>query len=97
MADEDPLAAIEALLGRQIGLDIASMGTRAVRAATSGLLAVDNTVATPLGLRPLDRGADFAMTSGTKALTGHSDVLLGAVSVRGKAQAVNVFAVVSEV
>jgi cystathionine gamma-lyase len=54
----------------------------AVRAATSGLLAVDNTVATPLGLRPLDHGADFAMTSGTKALTGHSDILLGAVSVR---------------
>jgi cystathionine gamma-lyase len=57
----------------------------AVRAATSGLLAVDNTVATPLGLRPLDHGADFAMVSGTKALTGHSDVLLGAVSVRDPA------------
>jgi cystathionine gamma-lyase len=57
----------------------------AVRAATRGLLAVDNTVATPLGLQPLDHGADFAMTSGTKALTGHSDVLLGAVSVRDPA------------
>jgi cystathionine gamma-lyase len=54
----------------------------AVRAATAGLLAVDNTIATPLGQRPLDHGADFAMISGTKALTGHSDVLLGAVSVR---------------
>jgi cystathionine gamma-lyase len=59
----------------------------AVRAATSGLLAVDNTVATPLGQRPLDHGADFAMTSGTKALTGHSDLLLGAVSVRDPALA----------
>jgi cystathionine gamma-lyase len=59
----------------------------AVRAATQGLLAVDNTVATPLGVRPLDHGADFAMTSGTKALTGHSDVLLGAVSVRDPALA----------
>jgi cystathionine gamma-lyase len=57
----------------------------AVRAATSGLLAVDNTVATPLGVQPLDHGADFAMTSGTKALTGHSDILLGAVSVRDPA------------
>ena len=46
------------------------------------LLAVDNTVATPLGVQPLDHGADFAMTSGTKALTGHSDLLLGVVSVR---------------
>lgn len=59
----------------------------AVRAATTGLLAVDNTVATPLGQRPLDHGADFAMVSGTKALTGHSDVLLGAVSVRDTALA----------
>jgi len=60
----------------------------AVAAATheaGGLLAVDNTVATPLGLRPLEHGADFAMVSGTKSLTGHADVLLGAVSVRDEA------------
>jgi cystathionine gamma-lyase len=57
----------------------------AVRAATTGLLAVDNTVATPLAFQPLAHGADFAVTSGTKALTGHSDVLLGAVSVRDPA------------
>jgi cystathionine gamma-lyase len=55
--------------------------------ASGGLLAVDNTVATPLLVQPLDHGADFAMTSGTKALTGHSDVLLGAVSVRDPALA----------
>ena len=53
--------------------------------AAGALAAVDNTVATPLGIRPLDHGADFAMTSGTKALTGHSDILLGAVSVRDDA------------
>jgi cystathionine gamma-lyase len=53
--------------------------------AAGALTAVDNTVATPLALRPLEHGADFAMTSGTKALTGHSDVLLGAVSVRDDA------------
>jgi cystathionine gamma-lyase len=50
--------------------------------AHGALVGVDNTVATPLGRRPLDHGADFAMTSGTKSLTGHSDLLLGAVSVR---------------
>jgi cystathionine gamma-lyase len=55
--------------------------------ASGGLLAADNTVATPLLVQPLDQGADFAMTSGTKALTGHSDVLLGAVSVRDPALA----------
>lgn len=61
---------------------------RAVAEASEGaLLAVDNTVATPLGLRPLDHGADFAMVSGTKSLCGHSDLLLGAVSVRDGALA----------
>ena len=55
--------------------------------AAGALVAVDNTVATPLGLRPLEHGADFAMTSGTKSLTGHADVLLGAVSVRDDALA----------
>jgi cystathionine gamma-lyase len=60
-------------------------GVDAVVAAAHGhgaLVAVDNTVATPLGARPLDHGADFAMVSGTKSLTGHSDMLMGAVSVR---------------
>ena len=55
--------------------------------AAGALLAVDNTLATPLGRRPLDHGADFAMVSGTKSLTGHADVLLGAVSVRDRALA----------
>jgi cystathionine gamma-lyase len=59
-----------------------------VRAASAGaLFAVDNTLATPLGQRPLDHGADFAMLSGTKALTGHGDLLMGAVSVRDPALA----------
>jgi cystathionine gamma-lyase len=64
-------------------LDVLDLEAVAAAARAAGAqLAVDNTVATPLGLRPLDHGADFAMVSGTKALTGHSDVLLGAVSVR---------------
>jgi cystathionine gamma-lyase len=50
--------------------------------ANGAVIGVDNTVATPLGRRPLDHGADFAMVSGTKSLTGHSDLLMGAVSVR---------------
>ena len=48
--------------------------------AAGALVAVDNTLATPLGQRPLGFGADLAMLSGTKSLCGHSDVLLGAVS-----------------
>jgi cystathionine gamma-lyase len=50
--------------------------------AAGALLAVDNTLATPLGMQPLALGADLAVLSATKLVSGHSDVLLGAVSVR---------------
>jgi cystathionine gamma-lyase len=43
-------------------------------------VAVDNTTATPLGQRPLALGAHMTVGSDTKALTGHSDLLLGHVS-----------------
>ena len=59
--------------------DIAAVAT-AARAA-GALVAVDNTTATPLGQRPLALGADMTVGSDTKALTGHSDLLLGHVSV----------------
>jgi cystathionine gamma-synthase len=42
-------------------------------------LVVDSTAATPVYLRPLERGADFVLHSATKFLGGHHDVLLGAV------------------
>jgi cystathionine gamma-lyase len=48
--------------------------------AAGAVLAVDNTTATPLGQRPLALGADLTVGSDTKALTGHSDLLLGHVS-----------------
>ena len=60
--------------------DVAAVA-RATR-ATGAVLAVDNTTATPLGQCPLDLGADLTIASDTKALTGHSDVLLGHVSTR---------------
>jgi cystathionine gamma-synthase len=43
---------------------------------------VDSTVATPVYLRPLEDGADFALHSATKYLAGHDDALLGAVAGR---------------
>jgi cystathionine gamma-lyase len=46
------------------------------------LVAVDNTTATPLGQRTLALGADFAVASDTKSMTGHSDIVLGHVAVR---------------
>ena len=62
-------------------LDVCDIAAVAQSAHAGGaLVAVDNTLATPLGQRPLALGADLAMLSGTKSLCGHSDVLLGAVS-----------------
>jgi cystathionine gamma-synthase len=41
---------------------------------------VDNTVLSPLLLRPLEHGADFVMHSASKILGGHHDALLGVVT-----------------
>jgi cystathionine gamma-synthase len=41
---------------------------------------VDNTVLSPLLLRPLEHGADFVLHSASKILAGHHDALLGVVS-----------------
>jgi cystathionine gamma-lyase len=65
------------------GLDVCDVRRLADAAHARGaLVAVDNTLATPLGQRPLELGADFAVASGTKMLTGHGDLLLGYVSCR---------------
>ncbi|MER7478825.1 cystathionine gamma-lyase [Streptomyces sp. NPDC126510] len=62
------------------GLDVCDIRQLAEAAHARGaLVAVDNTLATPLGQRPLEFGADFTVASGTKQLTGHGDVLLGYV------------------
>jgi cystathionine gamma-lyase len=65
------------------GLDVCDIAAVAAAAHAAGArLAVDNTLATPLGQRPLEHGADAVMYSATKALSGHSDLVLGAVAVR---------------
>ncbi|BDZ54693.1 trans-sulfuration enzyme family protein [Agromyces marinus] len=46
------------------------------------LLAVDNTFATPVLQQPLAVGADLVVHSATKAISGHSDVIMGAVIAR---------------
>lgn len=73
------------------GLDVCDV-RRLVEAAHAGgtLVAVDNTLATPLGQRPLELGADFSVASGTKGLTGHGDLLLGYVVCRDPALAAGV-------
>jgi cystathionine gamma-synthase len=48
--------------------------------AAGALVVVDNTVLSPLLLRPLEHGADFVLHSATKILAGHHDALIGVVS-----------------
>ncbi|MET7853878.1 cystathionine gamma-lyase [Streptomyces avermitilis] len=68
------------------GLDVCDVRRLAAAARAQGtLVAVDNTLATPLGQRPLELGADFSVASGTKMLTGHGDILLGYVTGRDAA------------
>ncbi|HEV7899698.1 MAG TPA: cystathionine gamma-lyase [Planosporangium sp.] len=60
------------------GLDVCDIADIAARARAAGaLVAVDNTTPTPLGQRPLELGADLVVASASKALTGHSDLILG--------------------
>jgi cystathionine gamma-lyase len=64
------------------GLEVCDVREVARRGHLGGaLVAVDNTLATPLGQRPLELGADISMSSDTKYMSGHSDLLLGHVAV----------------
>lgn len=50
-------------------------------ARDSGLaLLMDSTFASPINYRPLEHGVDIVITSATKYLNGHSDVIAGAVA-----------------
>ena len=63
-------------------LDLADLPTliAAAKKLTIGV-GVDNTFATPLVQQPLSMGADIVMHSVTKFLAGHSDVVLGSLSI----------------
>ena len=64
------------------GLDIVDLRATPSCAERPGrCLLVDNTTATPLGQNPLALGADIVVASGTKSLSGHSDLLLGYMAV----------------
>jgi cystathionine gamma-synthase len=56
------------------------------------LVLVDNTFATPILQTPLDLGADLVLHSVTKSLSGHSDLLMGAIVARDpdRAEAVRI-------
>ena len=45
---------------------------------------IDNTWATPFFFKPLDYGVDLSVNAATKYLVGHSDAMLGVVSMRSE-------------
>lgn len=47
------------------------------------LTMLDNTWASPLGFKPLEHGVDFSVEAATKFFSGHSDVLMGSISMNG--------------
>ncbi|PSC71575.1 cystathionine beta-lyase [Micractinium conductrix] len=59
--------------------------------AAGALVCVDNSILTCLYQRPLDLGADIAMTSATKFIGGHSDVTAGVLAVKDKALADRIY------
>lgn len=64
-------------------LEVADLPACIAAARTAGAKTlVDNTFATPLLQQPLAMGADYVMHSVTKALSGHSDLLMGAIVTR---------------
>ena len=61
-------------------LEVADLATCLPAAQAAGVrTVVDNTFATPILQRPLELGADVVMHSATKSLSGHSDLLMGAL------------------
>ena len=68
------------------GLEIAEMALIIGEAKKRNMgVAVDNTFATPLNQLPIELGADISMNSVTKYLAGHSDVILGSLTVKDPA------------
>lgn len=71
-------------------LGIADLPALCGYARERGILCiVDNTLATPLGQRPLALGADMVVHSGTKAMGGHTDLLIGLVATQRDEHAAN--------
>lgn len=62
---------------RSVPIDRVARAVKAVH--PDALVIVDNTWATPLFQKPLQHGADISVHSGTKYLSGHSDVMGGVV------------------
>ncbi|WP_298675115.1 PLP-dependent transferase [uncultured Lentibacter sp.] len=80
------LAAVVVETPSNPGLDVIDIAALSARCRAAGAtLLVDNTVCTPLLQQPLDLGADIVIVSDTKAMAGHTDLLMGHVASRDTA------------
>jgi cystathionine beta-lyase len=66
-------------------VDIERIASLVHAARAEALVAVDNSMLSPLLLHPLDLGADIVYESGTKYLSGHHDVMAGVLAVKDAA------------
>lgn len=62
-------------------VDIPTVASLAHAANPTAMVAVDNTMLSPLLQNPLDLGADIVYESGTKYLSGHHDLMAGVLAV----------------
>jgi len=65
--------------------DIPTVSTMAHAANPKAIVAVDNTMLSPLLQNPLELGADIVYESGTKYLSGHHDLMAGVLAVNDNA------------
>jgi|TARA_R110002003_G_scaffold193_30_gene15114 cystathionine beta-lyase len=65
--------------------DIPAIASIAHSANPTAIVAVDNTMMSPMLLNPLDLGADIVYESGTKYLSGHHDLMAGVIAVNESA------------
>jgi len=62
-------------------VDIPTIASAAHEKNPNTIVVVDNTMLSPMLLNPLDLGADIVYESGTKYLSGHHDLMAGAIAV----------------
>ena len=84
LIDQNTRAVFCESVGNPAG-NICDLGALAAVAARHGIpLIVDNTVSTPILLRPIDHGADIVVHSLTKFMGGHGTTLGGAIVDSGR-------------
>ena len=87
---------VTVMTGEATRLAASAVRAKALAAAARAPMVADNTVATGLLQRPLDLGATASLYSLTKSVSGHSDVILGAVVLHEKITPVAMLCVLAQ-